>query len=515
MIQMIQMISAQNGIQNEKTGGKPGKCVADGQKAEFQGIFEKFRRQSPGRRNKAKANPEKMPDEEGSAPLEIILAHDSAGYGREITGAEEEKKNVSSGPLGEGRNDLPGHSAFLIPPAFFAALGSDAQPDNTKDSEASRTAPTEAAGGAAPAGESFGTAVISGHQSVFPAPGAGFQVRMNGAAEPVLTMGENKEEQDPLQALRLAFEPSGQWSAAETAASEQTGKIPVQSAGSQQYPPVKAEISSGLRPFVPTGRAAFASAGAGQGPKAAQGVPDRMTAAADGPPEPDSGMHASAKPMETDRTAPALSAGAPKNPEAGEETAGLPEGNSEFPAKGVRAFQPEHGAAVAGSVRTAVSAEKAAEAEASKSAGSAHKPVFAQVAERISQAPRDGEYVFDMKLYPEGLGKIEIKMICEDGALSLTVTTHSSEAQRILSSQASELKNALSSNYQVSQIRIQPENKTEAPGFPAFSSGGFSTAGQSGGFSGQTPYRYGGSRRSGETITAIPLYLIGSLNARA
>lgn len=143
--------------------------------------------------------------------------------------------------------------------------------------------------------------------------------------------------------------------------------------------------------------------------------------------------------------------------------------------------------------------------------------VFAQVAQKAVQTVREngsGDYVFDMKLFPEGLGKVEVRMVCRGENLSLTVTAHHGEAGRLLSDQTEQLKAALSEHYQVTELNIRTDVKTEISDAMAFLSGGFGMARHDGGgrYSGGL-HPYTGQETEPESEPAAEVRM-GILNAK-
>lgn len=143
--------------------------------------------------------------------------------------------------------------------------------------------------------------------------------------------------------------------------------------------------------------------------------------------------------------------------------------------------------ALAGSERLSAAwtpARPSAEGMTTEKALTTDRPVFEQIAQQVTETHTtdgDGEYVFDMKLFPEGLGKVEVRMVCEGASLTLTVTAHSGEAGKLLSGQVDALRSTLAENYQVSDLHIRTDTDAAVQTALAFSGGGQEAAGHSGG----------------------------------
>ncbi|HWP79435.1 MAG TPA: flagellar hook-length control protein FliK [Candidatus Acidoferrum sp.] len=152
-------------------------------------------------------------------------------------------------------------------------------------------------------------------------------------------------------------------------------------------------------------------------------------------------------------------------------------------------------------------------------AGQPQRPVFEQVAgevTRMSQKmPEEGSCTFDMKLFPAGLGKLEIRMTCEGKNLALTVTAHSAEAAKLLSGGAQELREALSQNYEVTHLDIRSEVKAEPQSGASFFANGFSESRHDGGAYAQGQTRYAADElEMGANATAQIYIPAGMLSVR-
>ncbi|HWQ51036.1 MAG TPA: flagellar hook-length control protein FliK, partial [Terriglobales bacterium] len=132
-------------------------------------------------------------------------------------------------------------------------------------------------------------------------------------------------------------------------------------------------------------------------------------------------------------------------------------------------------------------------------AGQPQRPVFEQVAGEVTRAsqkmPEEGSCTFDMKLFPAGLGKLEIRMTCEGKNLALTVTAHSDEAAKLLSGGAQELKDALAKNYEVTHLDIRTQVKADPQSGASFFANGFSQSRHDGGAYAQGQTRYAEDER--------------------
>ena len=82
-------------------------------------------------------------------------------------------------------------------------------------------------------------------------------------------------------------------------------------------------------------------------------------------------------------------------------------------------------------------------------------PVYKQVADSVIKGIREERVSFDMKLYPEGLGKVNVRLVCERGSVSLEIHAYTKEAGELISAQIGNLKSALSqNNYDVTKAHV-------------------------------------------------------------
>ncbi|MPM17914.1 hypothetical protein SDC9_64314 [bioreactor metagenome] len=147
------------------------------------------------------------------------------------------------------------------------------------------------------------------------------------------------------------------------------------------------------------------------------------------------------------------------------------------------------------------------------------QPVFEQVAKEVTKTakdmPADGFTTFDIKLYPEGLGKLEVRMTCEGSNLALTVTAHSEEAAKLLTGGAEKLRNTLSENYQVTHLEIRTEIRTDTQSGTAFFANGFGGSGHYGSGYAKEQTRYVESERDiGTDVVSERRIPVGVLDTR-
>jgi len=147
------------------------------------------------------------------------------------------------------------------------------------------------------------------------------------------------------------------------------------------------------------------------------------------------------------------------------------------------------------------------------------QPVYEQVAKEVTKSaenmPADGSCIFDMKLFPEGLGKLEVRMTCEGKNLTLTVTAHSEEAAKLLTGGAEKLKSTLSENYQVTQLEIRTELRTDTQSGTTFFANGFGGSGHYGSAYGKEQSGHIENERDIGTEAALERRIqVGILDAR-
>jgi len=89
-------------------------------------------------------------------------------------------------------------------------------------------------------------------------------------------------------------------------------------------------------------------------------------------------------------------------------------------------------------------------------------PAFAQITDKITETVKDdGNKSFELSLYPEGLGKVQVTLKCQDSRLAVEITTDNPLTQKLLESQAQDLKTALASkNYEVQVVNINAKEST-------------------------------------------------------
>lgn len=111
-------------------------------------------------------------------------------------------------------------------------------------------------------------------------------------------------------------------------------------------------------------------------------------------------------------------------------------------------------------------------------------PAFAQITDKITETLKDdGSKSFKLSLYPEGLGEVQITLKCQDSQLAVEITTDNPLTQKLLESQAQDLKAALATkNYEVQVMNI---NTKEATYLSASNSYDFFESKSGGGLSGQ------------------------------
>lgn len=147
------------------------------------------------------------------------------------------------------------------------------------------------------------------------------------------------------------------------------------------------------------------------------------------------------------------------------------------------------------------------------------QPVFEQVAKVVTKTAKDmseeGSCTFDMKLFPEGLGKLEVRMAFEGKNLTLMVTAHSEEAAKLLTGGAEKLRNTLSENYQVAHLEIRTEIRTDTQSGTTFFANDFGGSGHYGSAYAKEQTRYGESERDTGADAALERHIqVGILDAR-
>lgn len=104
------------------------------------------------------------------------------------------------------------------------------------------------------------------------------------------------------------------------------------------------------------------------------------------------------------------------------------------------------------------------------------KPTFEQVAENVMSAIKEKNTSFELKLYPEGLGKVDVKLVCENKTVSISIQTHSKETETLLCSHINDLKSTLEKNdYEVSQVQINLANEGKSESGNYFMSGHYAS----------------------------------------
>lgn len=89
-------------------------------------------------------------------------------------------------------------------------------------------------------------------------------------------------------------------------------------------------------------------------------------------------------------------------------------------------------------------------------------PAFAQITDKITETIKDdGNKSFEISLYPEGLGKVQVTLKCQDSRLAVEITTDNPLTQKLLESQAQDLRAALvTKNYEVQVVNINAKEST-------------------------------------------------------
>jgi hypothetical protein len=91
-----------------------------------------------------------------------------------------------------------------------------------------------------------------------------------------------------------------------------------------------------------------------------------------------------------------------------------------------------------------------------------HASVYMQIHNKIiPHLKGNGAQKIQMKLYPEGLGEIQVTLICKDDTVSLDILTNNAITQKILESQSGELRDALlTKNYEVPTLNISTQSES-------------------------------------------------------
>ncbi len=83
-------------------------------------------------------------------------------------------------------------------------------------------------------------------------------------------------------------------------------------------------------------------------------------------------------------------------------------------------------------------------------------PPAAQVATAVLEAYNNGKTEFTMQLEPEALGELTVKLVYEQGRVSLSILTASDQTTKLISAQMTELKTALKeSNIQIETCSVE------------------------------------------------------------
>ncbi len=102
---------------------------------------------------------------------------------------------------------------------------------------------------------------------------------------------------------------------------------------------------------------------------------------------------------------------------------------------------------------------------------------FIQIAEKIPRDLKEGLTNIRIKLSPEGLGEVTVNLICREGKISLDISAAMASTQKLLESQAGELKAALQNReYDVRGVNISSHQGQNFEGF-AFSHQNYSSRG--------------------------------------
>ena len=90
-----------------------------------------------------------------------------------------------------------------------------------------------------------------------------------------------------------------------------------------------------------------------------------------------------------------------------------------------------------------------------KAAELSQKPVFSQISGKVLDSIKDGKTTFQMKLQPDGLGNVTVKMVCDGKNISMQINADVKMTQSLLASQLNDLKTELSANnYQVVDVSV-------------------------------------------------------------
>lgn len=130
-----------------------------------------------------------------------------------------------------------------------------------------------------------------------------------------------------------------------------------------------------------------------------------------------------------------------------------------------RQDQGHNSAEIAGGLAAAQPAAAAtATAVAESAAPNQTAPAYSQVSEQmLDKLAAKSDSCFQMKLYPEGLGEIQITLSWRENQVTLDILTHNPATQQLLDSQANQLKAALiAHDYQVAGLNIHNNSADNA-----------------------------------------------------
>lgn len=86
-------------------------------------------------------------------------------------------------------------------------------------------------------------------------------------------------------------------------------------------------------------------------------------------------------------------------------------------------------------------------------------PVFSQVSSGILKAFEDGKMEFSMKLAPESLGELSVKMVFENGKLALSIITENRQTSKLIQNQLAELQETLkASGVKIESATVENES---------------------------------------------------------
>ncbi len=102
------------------------------------------------------------------------------------------------------------------------------------------------------------------------------------------------------------------------------------------------------------------------------------------------------------------------------------------------------------------------------------QPVFQQVANAISENMKNGRQEFQVDLYPQSLGKVTVKLVSENGLLTVELAASNPKTQSLLLSNSSDIRSILQSSAN-QQVVVQSQ---QAPSWYGQQQGGHSGAQQ-------------------------------------